>query len=454
MNTGRSRWRLAASLTWLLSASAAVAQDGHAVSVANQTAEAYTQPIPALTEAQRPAFLKGRSLVRQIWVIPPSENREIAGLGPLYNRISCIACHAGNGRGFAPDRPGETMRSMLVRLSIPGADAHGGPLPHPVYGDQLNENGVPGVPGEGRAELSYTERLVRLNGGEQVSLRVPALRFADLAYGNLPDDLMVSPRIAPAIFGLGLLEAVPERTILQMAAAKKPAGIAGRVNRVWDVAQGKAVLGRFGWKANMPNLRQQIAAAFVGDMGITSPLFPRENCSPSQSACLAAPSGGTPELTEQQLDDTEFYHLALAVPRQMNADNPGVQHGARLFRQARCAVCHVPELRTGDFPRLPALSNHVIRPYTDLLLHDMGEGLADHRPDFHASGREWRTPPLWGIGLAKKVDPNAGFLHDGRARTLLEAILWHDGEGRASAQAVKNMPPPDRRALLDFLESL
>jgi CxxC motif-containing protein (DUF1111 family) len=454
LNLGRPRWRLAVSLAWLLSASAVAAQDGDAVTVANQTAEAYTQPIPALTDEQLPAFLKGRSLVRQIWVIPPSENREIAGLGPLYNRISCIACHAANGRGFAPDKPGETMRSMLVRLSIPGMDAYGGPLPHPVYGDQFNESGVPGVPGEGRAEIHYTERGIRLNGGEQVSLRTPALSFTNLGYGNLPDDLMVSPRIAPAIFGLGLLEAVPESAIVQMATAKKPAGIAGRVNRVWDVAQGKAVLGRFGWKANMPNLRRQIAAAFIGDMGITSQLFPRENCLPTQSACLAAPSAGMPELTEQQLDDTEFYHLALAVPRQRNAETSNVQHGARLFRQARCAVCHVPELRTGDFPRLPALSHQTIRPYTDLLLHDMGAGLADHRPDFQASGREWRTPPLWGIGLAKMAEPNAGFLHDGRARTLLEAILWHGGEGEFSAQAVKNMTPSDRRALLDFLGSL
>ncbi len=424
------------------------------VSVAIQTPEAYSQPITSLTEAQRASFQKGRSLVRQVWVIPPSENRDIAGLGPLYNRISCIACHAANGRGFAPERPGETMRSMLVRLSIPGTDVHGGPLPHPVYGDQLNENGVPGVSGEGRAELHYTERTLSLGGGEQAALRTPELRFRDMAYGPLPDTLMTSPRIAPAIFGLGLLEAVPESAILQMAMSKKPAGIAGRANFVWDAERHKTVVGRFGWKANVPSLRQQVAAAFVGDLGITSRIFPGENCMPSQTACLASPSAGTPELSSGQLEDTVFYHLALAVPRQRNQDDLDVQRGAKLFREARCAACHVPELHTGDFPRLPGLAHQIIRPYTDLLLHDMGEGLADHRPDFLASGREWRTPPLWGIGLAQKVNPKAGFLHDGRARTILEAILWHGGEGEFSARTVRDMSPAERRALLKFVESL
>jgi len=428
--------------------------DEVAVTTSDATREAYAQPVPALLEADRARFFKGRGLVRQIWVIPPSENREIAGLGPLYNRISCIACHAWNGRGFSPATANEPMRSMLVRLSIPGADAHGGPKPHPAYGGQLNENGVPGVSGEGRAEVRYTEQAVTLNGGEQVKLRKPSLTFVDLAYGAFPSDMLTSTRIAPSIFGLGLLEAVPESSILALAEAPKPAGIKGRVNRVWDVVQQKTVLGRFGWKANMPDLRQQIAGAFVGDMGVTSPLFPDENCTALQIACLKSPSAGKPELSAEQMDATEFYHLALAAPRQRNADNTEVQHGAALFKQAQCAVCHVPELKTGDFAKFPILSQQTIHPYTDLLLHDMGDALADHRPDYLANGQEWRTPPLWGIGLAQKIEPRAGFLHDGRARTLLEAVLWHDGEGAISAQDVKRMPAPDRQALLEFLESL
>lgn len=424
------------------------------VTTDDATRDAYSQPVSGLSDAQKTQFFKGRGLVRQVWVIPPSENREIAGLGPLYNRISCVACHAGNGRGFAPEKPDEPMRAMLVRLSIPGADAQGGPKPHQAYGGQLNENGVPGVPGEGRAELHYTKQIVQMKDGQKVELRKPDLTFADLAYGPFGGEMMISPRIAPPIFGLGLLEAVPEATILELEKAAKPAGIQGRVNRVWDVVQQKTVLGRFGWKANMPNLRQQITGAFVGDMGITSPLFPTENCTAVQTACLKSPSAGKPELSELQLDATEFYHLALSAPRQRDVNDAAVQRGSVLFRQARCAACHATELKTGEFAVFPALSHQTINPYTDLLLHDMGEGLADQRPDFLANGREWRTPPLWGIGLAQKIEPRAGYLHDGRARSLLEAVLWHGGEATASVHAVKDMPTPDRQALIRFLESL
>lgn len=437
-----------------LSLAQPAAADESAVTTNIATREAYLQPIPVMSEADRPMFLKGRGLVRQVWVIPPSENREIAGLGPLYNRISCIACHAGNGRGYAPDTAAEPMRTMLVRLSVPGKDPHGGPLPHSAYGGQLNENGVPGVAGEGRARVRYTTRIVKLRGGERVTLRKPSFRFTELAYGKFPKNMMTSPRISPAIFGLGLLEAVPDATLLALADAPKPAGIKGRVNLVWDVAQQKTVPGRFGWKANMPNLRQQIAGAFVGDMGVTSPLFPQENCMLAQDDCAKSPSAGKPELNKAQLDATEFYHFALAAPQQRNTDDPLVRRGAKLFEQSQCSACHATELQTGDFAKYPALSRQTIRPYTDLLLHDMGESLADHRPDFLAGEREWRTPPLWGIGLAKKIEPRAGFLHDGRARTLLEAVLWHDGEGAEASRLVKNMTRPDRRALLKFLESL
>lgn len=436
----------------------ALADDDLDVMTSNSTREAYLQPIPLLSETDKATFFKGRNLVRQSWVIPPSENPSIAGLGPLYNRISCIACHTGNGRGFAPNAANEPMRSMLVRLSIPGSNSHGGPLPHPAYGDQLNEHGVPGVSGEGTAQVTYSEKTVLLNGGEKVALRMPILHFSDLAYGELPANIMTSTRIAPAIYGLGLLEAVSDSTILAQTTIPKPTGIKGHVNRVWNVAQGKTVIGRFGWKANMPNLRQQIAGAFVGDMGLTSELFPTENCTSVQTECKKSPSAGNPEVSNEQLDQTEFYHLALAAPKIRQASDENTQaklkHGANIFVKAQCSACHVPELKTGEYARLPALSNKTIHPYTDMLLHDMGEYLADKRPDYLANGREWRTPPLWGVGLAKKVEPNTGFMHDGRARNLIEAILWHDGEGATSASIVKAMSSNDRAALLSFIESL
>jgi CxxC motif-containing protein (DUF1111 family) len=302
--------------------------------------------------------------------------------------------------------------------------------------------------------VHYTEHTVGLKGGEQVVLRKPVITFVDLAYGEFPPEMLTSPRITPALYGLGLLQAVPEADIVALVDAHKPKGIKGKVNRVWDEAQKKTVLGRFGWKANQPNLRQQIAGAYVGDMGITSPLFTEENCTEAQDACKHSPSAGYPELDKAQLDASEFYHFALTAPRQRNANDKQVKRGAALFKQAQCSTCHVPQLRTGEFAPLPALSHQTIHPFTDLLLHDMGEVLADHRPDYLATGREWRTPPLWGIGLAQKVEPRAGFLHDGRARTLLEAVLWHDGEGAEAARAVKDMATMDRNALIRFLESL
>ncbi|MDD2701010.1 MAG: di-heme oxidoredictase family protein [Sideroxydans sp.] len=437
----------------LLLAAPAFANDD-AIAIHDDTRTAYTQPIPALADADRARFFQGRSLVRQVWVIPPSENRAIAGLGPLYNRISCIACHGNNGRGYAPETADEPMRTMLVRLSVPGKDPHGGPLPHSAYGGQLNENGVPGVAGEGRAEVRYTYRTVKLGGGEKIELRKPTFRFVDLAYGPLPRTLLTSPRIAPPLYGLGLLEAVPASTLVALSSVAKPAGIKGRINFVWDTEKNETVPGRFGWKANMPNLRQQIAGAFIGDMGITSPLFPQENCMLMQTDCAGSPSAGKPELSMEQLAASESYHFALAVPQPRNTTIPQVVRGKKLFEQAQCTACHVPELQTGEFTKYPALAHRTIHPYTDLLLHDMGEALADHRPDYLASGREWRTPPLWGIGLAQKVDPRAGFLHDGRARTLLEAVLWHDGEAASSARIVKRMKPSERRALSAYLESL
>lgn len=413
-----------------------------------ETAEAYSQPIASLHDDERKQFQHGRSLVRQAWTIPPSEDMRTSGLGPLYNRISCIACHQGNGRGFAPDGPNETMKAMLVRLSVKSALK--GVSPHPVYGDQLNEFGVPGVKGEGRATIQYSEKNVRLADGVIVQLRKPQLTFKDLAYGALPHDTLVSARIAPAIYGLGLLDAVDTAEVLRIANLPKPAHIAGRPNYVWDDVKQQTVIGKFGWKANVPNLKQQIASAFIGDLGITSSLYPDENCTASQNACQSALSAGKPELADDQLDAVTFYHTALAVPKPRT---PADQRGAQLFKQAQCVYCHVPAMKTAANADYARFKNKLIKPYTDLLLHDMGAELADNRPDFLANGQEWRTPPLWGIGLSKTVNPKAGFLHDGRARNILEAILWHGGEAAASAKAVAEMPADDRAALIQFVES-
>jgi CxxC motif-containing protein (DUF1111 family) len=415
--------------------------------------EAYTQPLPGLADTDRETFFRGRSLFRQSWVVAPAEDRA-AGLGPLYNRLSCISCHQKNGRGRSPDGPDERMLSMLVRLSVPGKAADGGPKAHPAYGGQLNEDGVAGVPGEGRAALSWiAEKPVTLAGGEKVSLRRPRIAFVDLAYGPI-GKVLFSPRIGQPVYGLGLLEAVPEKTLVAMAAEAKADGVRGRTNRVWNAAAKQTVVGRFGFKSNQPNLRQQIAGAFVGDLGITSTLFPDENCTAPQKTCQKAPSAGHPELSQSDLNAIEFYLANIAPPPRRNVDDPQVRAGERQFASLGCTSCHRPELQTGPNPRFPLTANRQIAPYTDLLIHDLGKGLADGRPDFQANGREWRTPPLWGIGLVPLVNEHSQYLHDGRARNLQEAILWHGGEARAARQRYITAASEVRRALLAFLESL
>lgn len=417
----------------------------------NRSAEAYTRPYAGLSDAQSlKTFQEGRTLFRQVWTINGGEDNRFSGLGPLYSRFSCVACHPGNGRGFAPDGPNQSMKAMLVRLSI--SDSILGTAPHPVYCDQLNEFAIPGVMGEGIAHISYQTTSFKFADGEEVMLRQPELSFSELAYGPL-EKVLTSARIAPAVFGLGLLDNIPDQEILRQAQRRKPKGIAGRPNMVWDIAQQKTVIGKFGWKANVPNLRQQIASAFHGDLGITSSLFTTQNCTQPQTACVTAPASPAPELSEQQLDEIQFYLAALAVP-QSEVPTQALQRGAALFKKAQCIECHTDDLRTGQNASIALLNQRTISPYTDLLLHDMGDGLADHRPDFAANGREWRTPPLWGIGLAKSVHPDAGFLHDGRARTLQEAILWHGGEAEIAKERFRNFTKQERALLLLFLQSL
>jgi CxxC motif-containing protein (DUF1111 family) len=348
------------------------------------------------------------------------------------------------------------MISMLLRLSIPGSDRRTGVVPEPRYGDQLNGQAIPGVLPEGNVRMTYEERPGRFADGEPFHLRQPTYTVTDLHYGPLHPQTRLSPRVAPAMIGLGLLEAVPERVILAHADPddRDANGISGRPNWVWDVAAQQSVMGRFGWKANQPSVAQQTSGAFLGDIGITSALFPYENCTGVQNTCQKAPSGGRPEIAANLLDQVIFYSRTLAVPARREAAHAAVRRGQVLFAQAQCTRCHLPTLRTGDVEGLPPLSQQTIHPYTDLLLHDMGEGLADNRPDFEATGREWRTAPLWGIGLVPTVNGHTTYLHDGRARNLSEAILWHGGEAQAAREHFRHMPRADREALLRFLASL
>ncbi len=404
---------------------------------------------------ERRTFAVGNSFFRQNWVTAPASTEARDGLGPVFNALSCSSCHFLDGRAKPPDSSEDPERGLLFRLSVPGKGPHGGPSPDPTYGGQLQDRAVLLVPPEGSMIVRYGEMPGKFDDGEPYSLRAPAYDIGGLTFGPLHPEVRLSPRIAPAIVGMGLLEAIPEADILAMADPEDADGdgISGKANMVWDVRQGKPVLGRFGWKANQPTVEQQTAGAFLGDIGITSSLFPEENCQPTQVECRETPNGGAPEIPDERLEQVVFYVQTLAVPAMRNVDDPQVKRGAEVFTKAGCQSCHTPSYTTGEHP-VQAVANQPIFPYTDLLLHDMGEGLADGAGDFDATGREWRTPPLWGIGLVETVNGHTMFLHDGRARNLTEAILWHGGEAAKSRDAFRGLSKEERSALIKFLESL
>ena len=414
-----------------------------------------------MSDAGRDQFATGNAFFRDAWVIAPASTTARDGLGPFFNATSCASCHQLDGRG-RPPLPGEPgLTSMLVRLSVPGQNAHGGPAPDPTYGDQLANGGIPGVAAEGDVTITYTEEAGTYPDGTRYSLRRPAYALTNLAYGAAAGTAMLSPRVAPQMAGMGLLEAIPEATLVAGADPYdlNGDGISGRPNYVWDEGSAGRAIGRFGWKANQPTVRQQVAGAFSGDMGITSSLFPTENCTSPQLDCQRAPTGNTSaqepyELQPIILQKVAYYSATLAVPGRRRWQDAAVVRGKQLFVRLNCSGCHWPKVQTGASALEPALSYQTIRPYTDLLLHDMGPALADNRPDFEATGQEWRTPPLWGIGLFQVVNRHTLYLHDGRARNLEEAVLWHGGEAQRARDAFTQLPAADRAAVIRFLNSL
>jgi CxxC motif-containing protein (DUF1111 family) len=442
------------------------ARSGGAATVRKTDQNAFSLPSANLPPSRRVDFSVGNSFFRSPWVIAPSTTTARDGLGPLFNTNACQGCHIKDGRGHPPPPDAPNAVSMLVRLSIPDAPEFAkvieqvGVVPEPVYGGQFQDMAVPGVTPEGKVRVEYTPVPVRFKDGTEVELRKPLLQITQLGYGPMLPDTRFSARVAPPMIGLGLLEAIPEEAILANAAAQAKAknGIHGRPNQVWDDALQKTVMGRFGWKAGQPNLNQQNVHAFSGDMGLTTSLRPFDDCTDAQTACKQAPNGngpnGEPEVSDNILRLVLFYSRNLAVPARRGVNDADVIAGKNLFFQAGCDSCHTPKYTTAANAAEPELANQVIRPYSDLLLHDMGDGLADNRTEFQASGRDWRTPPLWGIGLTQAVSGHTQFLHDGRARNLLEAVLWHGGEATAAQQQVLSFNAEQRAALLAFLNSL
>jgi CxxC motif-containing protein (DUF1111 family) len=434
------------------------------------TADAFSQHSANMPFEAEMDFKLGNALFRKTWVAAPASTKASDGLGPLYNARACQDCHLKDGRGHTPPTPDASRVSMFLRLSVPGGPSPDGiadwiaTSPDPTYGGQLQDLAAPGHDAEGRMDITWLDTPVTLADGTIIHLRAPSYSFVDPEYGPPAADVLLSPRVAPQMIGLGLLEAIPAADILARADEDDTNndGISGRPQIVPSVEFGIPMLGRFGLKAGAPTVKEQSAGAFAGDMGLSTPLHPDPwgDCTEGQATCIEAAHGQEPgtreglEVDGASLDLVTFYSRNLGVPERRKIDDPQVLRGKELFHSMNCTGCHTPKYVTHRLDGQPEQSFQLIWPYTDLLLHDMGEGLADNRPEGRATGSEWKTPPLWGIGLTSQVSGHTEYLHDGRARSLLEAILWHGGEAQPQRDAVANMQPKDRDALLAFLGSL
>lgn len=444
---------------------------GAATSLATVNQDSFSQFSANLTFAEEEEFKLGNALFRKLWVSSPSSTQASDGLGPLFNARACQSCHLKDGRGRPPEGRSDAT-SMFFRLARGPVDdierqaieTFAVPnFPDPVYGGQLQDLAVPGLAAEGKMKIAYEEIEVALAGGETVSLRKPSYSATSLAYGPLGETTTLSPRVTPAMIGLGLVQAIHEADILANADPEDADGdgISGKAALVHDPRSGRVALGRFGWKAQNPSIRVQSADAFAGDIGISTPDVPLSHgdCTEAQKACLDLPTGvqerlGDTEAPDPVLDLVTFYSENLAVPARRKASFPETLKGKKLFYETGCISCHTPKYVTRRDAGNKAHAFQLIWPYSDFLLHDMGDGLADGQEVGVATGREWRTPPLWGIGLTKTVSGHTFFLHDGRARNLTEAILWHGGEAQNARDGFADLTKADRQALLSFLESL
>lgn len=407
---------------------------------------AFTQPISDLGRDELNDFIAGRTLFVQPWIEAPSSTQTRDGLGPLFNARACETCHPNNGRANPLDRAGKVSSGLLFRLgSIAGPD--------PVYGGQLQPQALPSIPAEGQP----TRRLEPMPNRPE--LMRPSYAFQDLAYGPIAPSSGFSPRIGGALAGMGLIEAVPVSrwTSLADPEDKDKNGVSGRVHWVTMKPGQAPVMGRFGWKAEMPSLAEQTASAYHDDMGLTNPLRPGVPCTPSQQSCLDAIDGGKPEVSAQALEQTVRYVQFLAVPRSpKRMAAPAWFANLERFERVGCADCHVPAHRTGGVQDgvLAPLADIEIWPFTDMLLHDMGPDLADSRPLPGASPQEWRTPPLWGLGHYESVNDHRFLMHDGRAQGVAQAIAWHGGEAQAAKDAFFALEPAAQAELVAFVEQL
>lgn len=421
---------------------------GGATTVYVSTSQSFAMPAANLTAEQLDMHLAGDVAFEATFVSSPSPKN--GGLGPVFNNNSCNSCHPSDGRATVPEDVNQ-MSGFFLRVSIPGENEHGGPLAVPGFGTQLQHQALYGVMPEARLSRTYDYKEVQLADGTIVTLQVPTYGIVN-PYTDMPDNVMISPRIGMPVFGLGLLEAIPEEDILALEDPDDidEDGISGKANYVWDPESETKMLGRFGWKGGAPTVLAQSAGAYSADMGLTTYLHP-------VPASYGQTNGDTTitevEVATSELEKVTFYCQTLGVPAARNTNNEQVVKGRKIFEKINCTGCHTASFTTGS-AFISELSNQEIYPYTDMLLHDMGEDLADNRPEFLANGREWKTRPLWGIGLTALTSGDTHLLHDGRARNITEAIIWHGGEAKQSRNDFIALSTSDREAILAFLNSL
>lgn len=418
------------------------------------SANAFGFEIPGLSIPEQSQFSQGNSLFNQTWLPSSEVSQDRDGLGPTFNAKSCASCHFKDGRGRPLENGGES-RGFLMRVSQMGQDINGAPLGLDGYGTQIQDLSNEGIPFEAKVTATYEVINGTYPDGTEYELRKPIYSLEEAQFGSL-SGVEMSPRVAQQTIGMGLISALPDNEIIKFADEfdNDGDGISGRPNFVWNPETGEMDLGKYGWKANAPTLKIQIVGAFHGDMGLTTSIFPENDCPTPQLDCAEALTGGEPEVTDEQLDKILFYQATLAVPNRRNAMEESILMGRDLFNSVNCVGCHAINQTTGTSATIPILENVTIRPYSDFLLHDMGEDLADNRPDFVANGQEWRTQPLWGIGLISTVNDHTFFLHDGRARNIEEAILWHSGEAQTSKEDFMSLSSEERQLLIDFVNSL
>jgi CxxC motif-containing protein (DUF1111 family) len=378
-----------------------------------------------------------------------------AGLGPVYNSRSCVSCHIGDGRGTPPPDNNSPFQGMLFKLATGNNDAHGAPEGVDGFGGQLQDKAIAGAKPEGSVNVVYTYEDVTLQGGEKAQLRKPDYTLTNL-YKTMGGNVQLSPRVANPVFGVGLLETIADESILQHADPNDADndGISGKVNYVYNyVTKTPRAIGKFGLKGGSPDAKTQVAKALNQDMGLTTSVFPQKSAKGQEQMTWAFMQQPF-DIHDTVLQALTFYVKTLAVPARRNTTDPVVKAGQQIFRNLNCIGCHVDKHITNTDVSFKLLSGQLIRPYTDLLLHDMGAGLADGYSEFDATGNEWKTPALWGLGLTQRVSGHTHLLHDGRARNITEAILWHGGEAEKSKKQFVQLSTADREALLKFLNSL